>query len=160
MNHIRKQEWMGCAVATAAMLADLSYDEVAAHWPDLTSAQLRWPRDMRALLESVTETEWQFSQCWHPVRPVRDFPFPHEPVAVFIEDAAPYSRFGQWIVVRDEIVHDPGQSGAYLTSRYPLRDWLVTWMAKPAQPAELAHSQARNRLHKLRNALRPLLVAD
>ena len=35
MNHIPKQQWMGCAVATAAMLASRSYEEVAAHWPDM-----------------------------------------------------------------------------------------------------------------------------
>ncbi len=65
MNHIPKKEWMGCAVATAAMLADLSYDEVRAHWPDLNDAQMRWPRDLCALLESVTETSWKLSECWH-----------------------------------------------------------------------------------------------
>ena len=41
MNHIPKQKWMGCAVATAAMLADRSYEEVSAHWPELDEARMR-----------------------------------------------------------------------------------------------------------------------
>jgi hypothetical protein len=57
MNHIPKQDWMGCAVATAAMLAGRSYKEVAAHWPDLDEARLRFPRELCALLEAVTDRE-------------------------------------------------------------------------------------------------------
>jgi hypothetical protein len=160
MKHIRKQQWMGCAVATAAMLAELGYDEVAAHWPDLNAARMRWPRELRALLESVTDTDWRLSQCWYPVQPVREFPFPEWPVAVFIEDSATTPRFGHWIVVREEIVLDPGESGAHTVSRYPRRNWLVTWVAQPARPDELARNQARNRLRVLRAALRLLEVGD
>jgi hypothetical protein len=46
MNHIPKQRWMGCAVATAAMLSGRSYEAVAAHWPDLDEARTRTPREM------------------------------------------------------------------------------------------------------------------
>jgi hypothetical protein len=80
MKHIPKQEWMGCAVASAAMVADLSYDEVAAHWPDLDAARLRDGKDFCNLLESVTETRWELSQCWHPVKAVSELPFPDWPV--------------------------------------------------------------------------------
>src|SRR5438874_3164474 len=104
MKHIPKQQLMGCAVASAAMLADVSYEEVAAHWPDLDEARMRWPREFCALVEAVTDSEWHFSPCWHPQLPVRKFPFPKWPVAAFIQDADLRPRFGQWIVVRHEIV--------------------------------------------------------
>jgi hypothetical protein len=160
MKHIPKQEWMGCAVASAAMVADLSYDEVAAHWPDLDAARLRGAKDLCNLLESVTEIRWKLSQCWRPMKAVHEFPFPDWPVAVFINDAALRPRFGQWIVVRGEIVHDPGHSSAHIVSRYPLRDWVVTWITQPVRPNELARSQVRNRLRAVRNTLLPLLTAD
>jgi hypothetical protein len=160
MKHIPKQEWMGCAVASAAMVADLGYEEVSAHWPDLSAARLRGPKDLCDLLESVTETRWQLSQCRHPAQPVHKFPFPDWPVAVFINDAALRPRFGQWIVVRGEIVHDSGQASAHIVSRYPLRNWVVTWIAEPVRPDELARSQVRNRRRAVRDALRFMLTAD
>ena len=155
MKHIPKQQLMGCAVASAAMLADVSYEEVAAHWPDLDEARMRWPREFCALVEAVTDSEWHFSPCWHPQLPVRKFPFPKWPVAAFIQDADLRPRFGQWIVVRHEIVHDPGEWAAHIVSRYPRRDWVVTCMAQPAWPEDLAQSLSQKRLHKLRNLLVP-----
>ncbi len=160
MKHIPKQEWLGCAIASAAMVADLTYDEVAAHWPDLDAARLRGAKELCSLLESVTETRWELSQCWRPVKAVRAFPFPDWPVAVFINDAALRPHFGQWIVVRREIVHDPSQPSAHIVSRYPLRDWVVTWITQPMRPDELARSQVRLRRRAVRNALRLLLTAD
>lgn len=154
MQHIRKQDWMGCAIAAAAMISDLDYEQVAAHWPDVDAARLRWPRELRALLESVTDTEWRLTQCWHPLQPVREFAFPAWPLAAFIQDARKHPRFGHWVVVRNEIVHDPGESGVHLASRFPRRDWLVAWTAQPVCPNELVRSRVRNRLRRIRNALR------
>jgi hypothetical protein len=153
MNHVPKQQWMGCAVATAAMLADLSYEEVAAHWPDLDEARMRYPRELCTLLEAVTDTEWQLSPCWHPQPHVHQFSFPQWPVAVFIQDAALRPRFGQWIVLKDKIVHDPGARTAYSVTKYPLRDWVVTCVAHPVRPDDLARCRARKRLARLRNLL-------
>jgi hypothetical protein len=31
MKHIQKEQWMGCAVATAAMFGDLDYEEISEH---------------------------------------------------------------------------------------------------------------------------------
>src|SRR5438046_7930614 len=114
---------------------------------------MRCPRELRALLESVTDTDWRLAQCWHPVRRVREFPFPQGPVAVFIQDSVTRPRFGQWVVVREEIVLDPGESGAHVLTKYPRRGWLVTWIVQPCQPDDLVESQGRNRLRALRNAL-------
>lgn len=152
MNHVPKQQWMGCAVATAAMLADLGYDEVAAHWPDLDEARMRCPREMCALLEAVTDTEWQLSPCWHPLKRVQEFSSP-QPVAVFIQDDGLCPRFGQWIVLKREIVHDPGEWTVCVATRYPRRHWVIACVAQPARPDELARILARKRLEKVRIAL-------
>jgi hypothetical protein len=160
MHHIRKQDWMGCAVAAAAMISDLDYEDVAAHLPDLDPARLRWPRELRALLESVTDTEWRLTQCRRPLRPVREFAFPAWPIAAFIQDDYKYPRFGHWVAVRDEIVHDPGEARVHLASKFPRSDWLVAWTAQPVCPVELARSRVRNRLRRIRNVLRPLAVVD
>jgi hypothetical protein len=153
MKHIPKEKWMGCAVAAAAMLADLEYDQVETHWPDLSDASLRCPRQLCNLLDSVTETHWRLSQCWHPLKSISQVAFPRWPVTVFIQDEAPRPRFAQWIVVKDEIVHDPGRWSTDTINSYPLRHWLVGWIAEPYRPEELATNQARRRLRKVRSVL-------
>jgi hypothetical protein len=156
MMHVPKQEWMGCAVATAAMLANRPYEDTASHWPDFSDAQLRWPKNLHALLESMTEIDWRLVQCKKPLQPICLISFPDWPVAVMIEEPPPRGRCAQWIVVRNEIVHDPGEKGAEIIRRYRLRHWLVTWIAQPIHPVALIQSQARNRMDTFQNALRPL----
>lgn len=143
MNHIPKQQWMGCAVATAAMLADRSYEAVAAHWPELDEARMRSPTELCALLKAVTDTDWQFSPCWHPQPRVGEFLVPEWPVAVFIEDAVIHPHFGQWIILNEDVVHDPGEWAPYPVSTDPRRDWVVTLVAQPARPEELARKRDR-----------------
>src|SRR6266404_3174186 len=107
MKHVSKQDWMGCAVASAAMLADLTYEEVAARpWlPKLS--RTRWPKEFCALLERVTDCEWRFTYFWIRRPALAQFSFPEWPVAVFLQDAAFLPRLGQWIVVKRDLVHDP-----------------------------------------------------
>jgi hypothetical protein len=65
MKHVPKQEWMGCAVATVGMCADLSYDEVAAALVDRDQlAGTRLPDELRRMLTSLTATEWQIKRSW------------------------------------------------------------------------------------------------
>jgi hypothetical protein len=145
MNHIPKQQWMGCAVAAAAMLADRSYEEVAAHWPDLDEARMRSPRELCALLEAVTDTEWFIAPCWYPQPPVYEFTSPSRPVAVWIQDADFRPRFGQWIVINNDVVHDPGERTPHPVSGYPRRDWVVAVVAQPGPPEEFARILDRQR---------------
>ena len=138
MKHICKQEWMGCAVATAAMVADLSYDEAAAHSPDLNAAGLRTAQGVASPFGKGDRHRLATLAVPTSAAKRARFPFPPWPVAVFIEDAAPRPRFGQWIVAKADVVHDPGQPRAQSARRYPLRYWLVTWVAQPVCPEQLA----------------------
>jgi len=143
MIHIPKQQWMGCAVATAAMLADRSYEQVAAHWPDLDEARMRTPQQLCALLEGVTNIEWRFFPCWYPQPRVREFVPGQCPVAVLINDSHFRTSFSQWIVVEGEVIHDPGEWTAHTITSYPLRDWVVTLVVEPRRPVELAIRRSR-----------------
>jgi hypothetical protein len=156
MKHVIKKQWMGCAVASAAMLAEVSYDEAAAHWPEVSDADLRRPQEFCALLESLTETRWHLSDCWVPCRALGQFEVPDHPVAVFIEN----DQFGQWVVLKGELVHDPGAYSPFLISRYPYRDWRVTHVAQPQRPEEVEQFLKQNLLKRLSTALRPLMLAD
>src|SRR5262249_2042684 len=50
-------------------------------------------------------------------------------------------------------VHDPAERTAYSVTKYPLRDWVVTCVAHPVRPDDLARCRARKRLARLRNLL-------
>jgi hypothetical protein len=145
MNHIRKQQQMGCAVATAAMLAGRRYEDVAAHWPGLDEAHMRCPRELCALLEAVTDHEWYLVPCWDTPR-VQAFVPPPWPVAAWVQVDRFQPRFGQWIVIKDKVVHDPDEWTESTVSTYPRQDWVITVVAQPVPPQEVVRIRNRNRV--------------
>ena len=166
MKHVAKKEWMGCAIATAAMIGELSYEEVALRadmgaagfspvfhrggWPNAIAAQLRHPREMLALLRAVTHTEWRFSPLGDPLQPVRDFSFRPWPAAVWIQDTALQPRYGQWIVLSEGTVNDPSRSRGYVANKYPQRAWLIGCLAEPLRPVQLDVVRSRRYLQRVR----------
>jgi hypothetical protein len=144
---------MGCAVATAAMLSDLTYEEVAAGPFLLDLTRTRSPKELRALLDGVTGSKWRVTTfCFR--RPVlTQFSFPEWPVAVFVQDAPSRPRLGQWVVVKRDLVHDPAERAVYLMSKYPRRAWRIASLAQPRRPAAFAGDQARRRLDRIRQVL-------
>jgi hypothetical protein len=143
---------MGCAVASAAMIGDLTYDEVVAYARSLDAERLRWPDELCTLLWSVTGTRWRYRTYWRRTQ-LQRYALPAWPVAVFIEDAAFRARVGQWVVVHRELVHDPEYSTAHLLYRYPRRDWHIASVAEPIRPAELAANHDHHRVQRLRTIL-------
>jgi hypothetical protein len=149
MKHIAKQDWMGCAIASTAMLANLTFEEVAAR-PRLGDfAHTRYPEGLCALLAAATGSEWRITSFWF--RPMlADFCFPAWAVAVFLENAPDQRlRLGQWIVVNREIVHDPEMRTACTVRNYPRRNWRIASLAQPRRPIKFAAEQARRRLDQV-----------
>jgi hypothetical protein len=146
---------MGCAVASAAMLGEMSYDEALARWPSPNVAWTRDPHNLLALLEIVTETQWQLLSFVVPNVRVNDFASCPWPVAAWIQDAALENRFGQWIVVDDQIVHDPGEWRAWTKDAYPLRDFFVGKVAQPVRPEVLFKNQTRRQADKIAQRWQP-----
>src|SRR5258708_7408968 len=106
MRHVHKEDWMGCAIATAAMMADAAYEDMGGGLGGVSAGALRWPDKLRRALDKMTRIPWKSRWLWRS-RQVCDFPFPAWPVGVFVEDRRWFSKYGQWIVVRGEVVHDP-----------------------------------------------------
>jgi hypothetical protein len=154
MKHVAKHDWMGCAVATAAMLADLTYEEVATRPSLPTLARTRWPKELCALLEGVTDSEWHITTFLFRPPVLARFCFPEWPVAVFLQDMPYGPRLGLWVVVKQELVHDPGETIAYAVSKYPRRDWRIASLAQPRRPAAFAAEQDRRRMDRIRQVLR------
>ena len=68
-------------------------------------------------LQAVTGSRWRYQTCWFLRKRVEKFAFPRLPVAVFIIDREFGTHCGQWIVVKDGIVHDPGLPRATPSAR-------------------------------------------
>ena len=117
-------------------------------WPDVSPARLRYPRDMYALLEAVTDSPWHLAPCWLPHQRVSEYSPGSVPAVLWIEDRSIHSRFGQWSVLKGATVYDSGERTRQPVTRYRLRDWVVTLVAKPGLPEELIQIRQRrqNRL--------------
>jgi hypothetical protein len=133
MLHAQKQHWMGCAIATAAMIGDVTYEEVEFLAGGRSPATLRRPWETRRLLQKVTKSKWRSRWLWRR-RPLTDWSFPEWPVAVFLQDGAWRSRYGQWVGVKGELVHDPEFCSAARIDRYCRRDWFIHRWLEPVQP--------------------------
>jgi hypothetical protein len=146
MYHICKQDWMGCAIATVAAIADLSYEEVVTVCDGVSPAELRESEEIRRLLEKVTRTRW-VGNCPRRPKAVSEMLFPDHPVAAFLQNRRESPQLGQWVAVRKELIHDPGLPAAYHLRRYLRRDWIVAQMFEPGDPSELdRRKNSRSRL--------------
>ena len=154
MIHVRKRDWMGCAVAAVAMISNRSYTAVATHRPKLDLAWTRTPRGLCALLEAVTEFEWSFFPKWCPQPRVRDWRPAAGPVPAFIHDKPRGAKLAQWIVVHDGVVYDSSLHSPEPVGQYRYRDWVVMIAARPGPPEELARTRAREPIPRLRTAAR------
>jgi len=72
MFHSQKQDWMGCAIATAATIGGITYEEAESLGGGRTPAQLRFPGETKRLLEKITHARWRWRRIWKPCR-LRDF---------------------------------------------------------------------------------------
>jgi hypothetical protein len=144
MNHTPKKHWLGCAVATAAVLSGRRYEDVFAHWPDLDVAESRSSRELCALLEAVTDRAWYLEPCWEKPEVINYVP-PDSPVAVWIQNTARGAEFGHWIVIHGDVIYDSGEPTECRTSEYPRRNWVVTEVAQDVPPKELVRLRDRKR---------------
>jgi hypothetical protein len=62
---------------------------------------------------------------------------------VWIQDDLFHPRFGQWIVIKDGIVYDPGESTEYLACNYPRHDWVVALVVQPVPPEDFVRIKGR-----------------
>jgi hypothetical protein len=100
---------------------------------------------MCALLEAVTDSPWHFAPCWLPHPRLGEFAPGPVPAAVWIQDRSLHPQLGHWIVMDGPIVHDSRKRTPQLVTHYRLRDWVVTFVAKPGLPEELIQIRQRNR---------------
>jgi hypothetical protein len=154
MIHVRKRDWMGCAVAAVAVISNRSYAAVANHWPKLDLAWTRTPRGLCALLQAVTEFEWWFFPKWSPQPRVREWRPIAGPVPAFIQDKSRGAKLAQWIVVHEGVVYDSSLQSPHAVGEYVYRDWVVMVAARPGPPEELARARAREPVPRLRTSVR------
>ena len=123
---------MGCAIATAATIGGITYEEAESLAGGRTPMQLRFPRETKRLLEKITQSRWRWHRIWRPRR-LRDIALPTWPVALFLVN----KRFGQWVAAKGRLVHDPEFAFACGVDEYCRGEWFVTRRLEPADPSKL-----------------------
>jgi hypothetical protein len=148
MFHIPKEEFMGCAIASAAMVADLSYEEAASFCGGASAEELRWVNKFPRFLENVTKIRWVRAGPLWPCL-LGKTSFPDFPVAALIRDQQWAPHYGQWIVVKGKLVHDPGLPRAVFMYEYPYKNWYLSEVLRPKKPADLKKRSFAERLDKV-----------
>ncbi len=148
MFHVLKKDFMGCGVATAAMMSQMSYEEAVESFGHPSVAKLRDARRLRKFLETLTETKWVSGFHLWPY-PLKNLSLPEWPLALFIQNSQWFPRFGQWIVVRGKLIYDPAFPKPLLRRVYPLRNWFVNHILKPKQPAQLRKIVLQRRFERV-----------
>ena len=141
MFHVQKHDWYGCGVATAAMTAELTYEEAANRCGELEPGALRDPHRLRRTLVNLTGCAWMGVEPFRPPL-LSELPLPDHFVAVLLQDDQERPRYSQWVVLKGSLVHDPQYATAHVLAHYPRRSWFVNCLLEPAQPERLSDLRA------------------
>jgi hypothetical protein len=148
MIHVPKEDFWGCAIATAAMMSQMTYEEAAESRGKASPAALRRAHKLRKFLETLTETKWVIGFHLWP-HPLKNLSPPEWPVALFIQESQWFPRFGQWIAVRGKLIYDSAYPKSLVLTEYPLRNWFVRHTIKPKQPAQMKKSVLQRRFERV-----------
>jgi hypothetical protein len=132
LRHIAQRRPLDCAVASAAMAANVPYEEAAALSPDVTGTCGLAVGEVHPLLEAVTGVRWHGPEFgWF--RRVGRLPGTEQPLVVITR--RPWHLWAlHCVVLAGRWVHDPWFWRGYLQSDYPLRHWRVEWIFRAAAP--------------------------
>jgi hypothetical protein len=121
MRHIRQRAVIDCGVATAAMLAGVSYTETARVANRLLHEAGMGCASFIEVMEALTGSTWRITR---PVkRPLADYRLPAAPAAIVIRPD--YRDYGHWIAFDGERIFDPDITRIYPVTTYPKRHWKV-----------------------------------
>ena len=142
MLHVSQKNGTDCGIATAAMIAGVTYEEASSKCASssFTTQGLEFA-EMRHLLERITRIRWRIKWQWW-IRPLSYFQLLDEPAAILLQG----DHYGHWVAGKGGIIHDPAFASAFTLGRYPRRQWKVVLQVKPIKAGELLIHHRRRRL--------------
>jgi hypothetical protein len=127
--HVPQQRGPDCAIAAAATVTGVSYDQVASVAFSLREEGLGGMRvdNMVKLLERLTDIPWRAEKKLRSWIRLGDMTFPGELVVACIVD--PWLiRGAHAIVARDQTVYDGSLDEPVSPRDHPRRKWYISWL--------------------------------
>lgn len=128
-RHVAQRLDNDCVIATVAMVANLSYEEVAARGPVEAGSRRLTHDELHRLLVAATGVAWEGPHhAW--LRRIGHPPKTDETAVVIIR--RPWRWWTQHCVARQGgWIHDPEFSRGYLPEEYPRAHWLSLSFYRP-----------------------------
>jgi hypothetical protein len=127
-NHVLQQRGPDCAIAAAATITGVTYDQAASVAFSLREEGLGGmrPQAMVKLLYRLTDTPWRLELLFRTRIPLSSMLFPDQFVVVCI--ASHWRRRCHAIVARERVVYDGSLENPISTQDHPQKDWHVVWL--------------------------------
>jgi hypothetical protein len=130
--HVQQRRGPDCAVAAAATITGVSYDEAASVAFSLREDGLGGMRadNMAKLLERLTNSPWRAEpRARFRVR-LRDTTFPASLVVAYLVSPGLWRR-AHAIVARERLVYDGSLDEPVSPQDHPMKAWSVSWLIVP-----------------------------
>jgi hypothetical protein len=155
LHHVAQKGQNDCVIATAAWVANVSYEEAAARSPvPVGSRGLRW-NESCYLLESLTGTPWNPSPSWW--RRVSRLKTSDE-LCILITRKPWHLRTFHCIALEGKWVYDPAFAHPFTRREYLWKHWRVSLMFFPDSPEKLVDVRKNRLWEEFRAGLRSSTV--
>ena len=116
------------------------------------------PAGNARLLESVTDAQWQLRSFDLPSVRVTRVPVLSVACGRLDSDAPVHNRYGQWIVIDDEIVHDPGDYSAWIAGLLSASQLVGRKVIEPIQPEAILKQLGRTQTERTDRRRSPSVI--
>jgi hypothetical protein len=125
---IHQRRGPDCAIAAAATLTGVSYDEAASVAFSLREDGLGGmrPQAIKKLLYRLTDMPWRIEWLFRTRIRLSSMVFPKQLAMACI--ASPWRRNHHAIVARERVIYDGSLEGPVSPEVHPFKNWFVTWL--------------------------------
>lgn len=129
LQHVVQCRSNDCVIATAAMIANVSYDTAAQRSPVPVGERGLYSSEILRILESVTGISWSGPQfaLWHPIYRLK---ITNGPFVVVIRRPWKWNTL-HCLAISNGCVHDPEYRCRQSMDEYPRRRWRVVAIYRP-----------------------------
>jgi hypothetical protein len=130
-DHVQQRWGPDCAIAAAATITCVTYDEAASVAFSLREEGLGGMRaqELKKLLYRLTDAPWRIEWLFRTRVRVSSMVFPERLTMACI--TSPWRRQAHAVVARKQVIYDGSLDGPVSTAEHPHKNWYVSWLIVP-----------------------------
>ena len=131
-SHVVQRQGPDCAIAAAATITGVTYDEAASVAFSLREEGLGGMRApaMAELLNRLTDVPWRIQWLARARIPLRHMVFPDQLTAACITSGGLWPN-AHAIVARGPLIYDGSLEEPVSREKHPRKNWYVAWLIEP-----------------------------